>query len=200
MIDFQLFHSDILEHICLKLDEETFKKIIKFKEMKIIKYIYNNIPLDFDNEPIYKEMFIQKTFYKIFDNKFIIKKTIIEDTNDITNILISYSLNKIYDNSKKSILFVPNSEIKLNEIGFKCCCCFKPLNASQFSFYNAHCYRDELDYFSQKQHQNIYTLLYESFYLCRNCLIYSEFQYIYHNKIIYSLHNWTMEFKNGIKI
>ena len=29
MIDFQLFHSDILEHIFLKLDEETLKKIIK---------------------------------------------------------------------------------------------------------------------------------------------------------------------------
>ena len=72
MIDFQLFHSDILEHVFLKLDEETLKRIIKFKDMKIIKYIYNNIPLDFDNEPIYKEMFIQKSFYKIFNNKFII--------------------------------------------------------------------------------------------------------------------------------
>ena len=92
MIDFQLFHSDILEHIFLKLDEETLKKNIKFKDMKIIKYIYNNKPLDFDNEPIYKEMFIQKTFDKIIDNKFIIKKTFFEDTNDITNNIISYTI------------------------------------------------------------------------------------------------------------
>ena len=140
MLNLQLFNIDILENIIKFIDKETIKKIINFKNMKLIKYLFKNI--SFDNKFVYDYKFVNRiNLYNVYSDYILLKNTIQHKKNNRLYLCNYILKDKIIDDDN----YIICNDNYNNKNYSDCIKCLKHIEDDE-KYYHLQTYNIDLDY------------------------------------------------------